>query len=125
MFRKKEDFVENVDSLIGEGIKVVGKIEGKGNIRIDGIIEGDINYDGNIVIGETGKVFGNIKSGEISLAGTIKGNISSTSKLVLLETSTLIGDVEVPSFIIHENARYEGNCKMLNSEACDMHLDKD
>ena len=125
MFRKKEDFVENVDSLIGEGIKVVGKIEGKGNIRIDRIIERDINYNGNIIIGETDKVFGNIKSGEISLAGTIKGNISSTSKLVLLETSTLIGDVEVPSFIIHENAQYEGNCKMLNSETCDMHLNKD
>lgn len=114
MFRKKENFVEDIDSLIGENIKIIGRIQGKGNIRIDGVVEGDIDYDGNIVIGETGEIIGNIKSGEISLAGTIKGNVESLSKLVLFETATLIGDVQVTSIVIHEKAIFEGNCKMIN-----------
>ena len=76
MFKKKEDvIVEDLDSLIGENIKITGKIEGKGNLRVDGFIEGDINYEGNIVVGETGKVYGNIKANDISLAGTIHGNV--------------------------------------------------
>lgn len=120
MFRKKEDVIEDIDSLIGENIKIIGNIEGKGNLRIDGIVEGDINYNGNIVIGETGKVYGSIKSGDISLAGTVNGNISSETKLVILPTGILIGNLEVSSFVIHENAKFEGNCKMTNNKIMNM-----
>ena len=111
---------ENVDSLIGENIKIIGKIEGNGNLRIDGMVDGDIDYNGNIVIGETGKVNGDISAGEISLAGTIEGNISSSSKMVILPTGKLIGNIQVPSFIIHENAIFEGNCKMINDKVVDL-----
>ena len=112
MFKKREDFSESIDSLVGENIKIIGKIEGKGSLRIDGIVEGDIIYDGNIVIGESGKVIGNIKAVDISLGGTVNGNISSTSRVEILNTGSLIGDLEVPTIVIHENARFEGNCKM-------------
>ena len=118
--RKKEEIVEDIDSLIGENIKIIGKIEGKGNIRIDGTVEGDIDYDGNIVIGEAGNINGNIKASNISLAGMVKGNIVSNTKLVLLSTGKLIGDLEVPSFIVHENARFDGNCKMTNNKAVEV-----
>lgn len=121
MFKKREDVIEDIDSLIGENIKIIGNVEGKGNLRIDGIIEGDINYNGSVIIGESGKVYGNIKSGDISLAGTVNGNISSSTKLVILPTGTLIGDLEVPSFIVHENAKFEGNCKMLNNNVTELY----
>lgn len=114
MFKKKTDVMENIDSLIGENIKIIGNIEGNGNLRIDGTIEGDISYDGNVVIGETGVVQGSIKAKDVSLAGTVKGNISSKTKLVILPTGILIGNLEVTSFVIHENAKFEGNCKMAN-----------
>ena len=122
MFKKKEDvIVEDLDSLIGENIKITGKIEGKGNLRVDGFIEGDINYEGNIVVGETGKVYGNIKANDISLAGTIHGNVDSKTKLVILPTGTLIGDIQVSSFVIHENAKFDGNCKMLSNNVTELH----
>lgn len=119
--RKKEDVIENIDSLIGENIKIIGKIEGKGNLRIDGIVQGDIDYDGNIVVGEDGKVYGNIKSKDISLAGTIEGNVHSKTKLVILPTGKLLGDLVVASFIVHEDAIYEGNCKMINDKVTELH----
>ena len=114
--RKKEDVIENIDSLIGENLKIIGKIEGKGNLRIDGIVEGDIDYDGNVVVGEDGKIFGNVKSKDISLAGTIEGNINSEKKLVILPTGKLLGDLIVSSFVVHEDAIFEGNCKMKSSK---------
>ncbi|HLS53247.1 MAG TPA: polymer-forming cytoskeletal protein [Tissierellaceae bacterium] len=122
MFRRKDQptEVEDVDTLIGENIKITGKLEGVGNIRLDGSIDGDINYEGNIIIGETGRVKGNIVAESISVAGYVKGNIVSDSKLTLLPKASLIGDVEVSSFVIHENARFEGNCKMMaNMEEID------
>lgn len=125
MFKKREDIVEDIDSLIGENIKIIGNIEGKGNLRIDGIVEGDINYNGNIVIGETGSVLGSVKSGDISLAGTINGNVASKTKLVILPSGILIGNAEVPSFIVHENAKFDGNCKMTSSDIQNVHSKKE
>lgn len=120
MFRKKEDIAEDLDSLIGENIKIIGKIEGQGNLRIDGFVEGDIDYDGNIVVGESGKVYGNIKASDISLAGTIHGNVDSKTKLVILSTGTLIGDIQVTSFIVHEDAKFDGSCKMLSNSIAEL-----
>lgn len=125
MFKKKEDIVEtvieNVTSLIGENIKIIGNIEGKGSLRIDGIVEGDINYDGTIYIGETGSVLGDITGAEISLAGTINGDITSKEQLVIFPTGILIGNIEVSSFIINENAKFDGNCKMTTNNITELH----
>ena len=115
MFKKREDFAETVDSLIGENIKVIGRIEGLGNLRIDGIIEGDIDYKGDITIGETGSVKGNIKADNILLAGSINGNLNVKSKLEVLEAGILVGDIEVATIVLHENGKFDGNCKMTTS----------
>ena len=119
--RKRDDSIENIDSLIGENIKIIGKIEGKGNLRIDGVVEGDIDYDGNIIVGGGGKIIGNVNSKDISLAGTIEGNVNSDKKLVILPSGKLIGDLIVSSFVVHEAAIFEGNCKMINDKTTDLH----
>lgn len=112
---KKRDSVqvsEDIDTLLGENIKVTGKIEGKGNLRIDGNVNGDIDYDGDIVIGDSGTIVGNVKGHAISVGGTVHGNITSGAKLSLLPSAFVKGDVNVASFVIHEEAKFEGNCKM-------------
>ncbi len=116
MFSKKVEKSMEIDSLIGENIKVIGKIEGKGNLRIDGVIEGDINYQGDIIIGETGNVKGNIHCYDISLAGVVEGNIKSPKKLTLHPTGRLMGDAEVSNLIVHENAFFQGSCKMASEK---------
>lgn len=115
MFGKKRESNVNIDSLIGENLKVIGKIEGSGNLRIDGLVEGDIDYKGDIIIGETGKIQGNISCDNVSLAGKVKGNIKLKSKLTILPRGRLVGDTEVANLVIHENAYFDGNCKMIGS----------
>lgn len=115
--RREEQQVMDIDSLIGENIKIIGKIEGSGNLRIDGIVEGDIDYNGNLSIGETGKIKGNISCTDISLAGTVEGNIKSNAKLTILSTGRLIGDAEVVKLVVHEEGHFEGNCKMVSEKS--------
>lgn len=112
MFGKKEGYTQNIDSLIGENIKIIGKVEGTGSLRIDGYIEGDINYKGDVIISETGKVNGNINCSNISISGEVKGNIDANGTLTIFTTGKLTGDVEVNSIVIHDNGFFQGNCKM-------------
>ncbi|NLJ78925.1 MAG: polymer-forming cytoskeletal protein [Tissierellia bacterium] len=119
MFGKRKEEIPaksvDIDSLIGENMTVVGTIKGNGNIRVDGTIEGDIAYDGDISLGEQGKISGDISCNNLTVAGSIDGNIEVKDSLILLSSGVIMGDMEVKSLVIHEDARFEGNCKMLNS----------
>lgn len=116
MARFKNEYNHSIDSLTGENIRIIGKIEGTGNLRIDGYIEGDIDYKGNIIVSETGKVKGNISCSNITISGVVEGNINASEKLVIMETGKLTGDVEAFNVVINENGFFNGNCKMRTNK---------
>ncbi len=116
MFGKKRKqmnhMMDNLDSIIGDNIIIIGHIKGSGSIRIDGTVEGDIDYTGDITIGETGHIKGNIICDNIIIGGKVDGNVNSKEQLSLLPSGELIGDVEVINLVVNENAIFEGHCKM-------------
>lgn len=117
MFGKKETKEINtskIDTLVGKNTTLEGKILTKGTIRLDGTLVGDLEVEGNAVIGEDGKIKGNIICHNIFISGIVQGNISSKEQLVITSTGKLYGDIEVKSFIVDENAIFEGTCKMQN-----------
>ena len=50
-----------LETIVGDGTRVVGQVSVKGTIRIDGIVEGDLHADW-VVVGETGRIVGNTHS---------------------------------------------------------------
>jgi len=118
VFGKKENKIEEVtspeiDSLIGEKLKIIGKVEGEGSIRIDGTIEGDIDYRGDITISETGIVNGNVNCFNIYIWGKVEGNVKARNKLALYSTGKLTGDIEISNLIIHDSGFFQGKCTMV------------
>jgi len=114
MLGKKEVNTSNIDTLIGKNTKLQGTIEGAGAIRVDGEVTGDLIIKGNVVIGKEGKILGNVKCDNLLNSGTIKGNANCTEQFRLTSTGSHYGDVNVKTFIVDENAIFEGKCKMSN-----------
>ncbi|MTI65936.1 MAG: polymer-forming cytoskeletal protein [Firmicutes bacterium] len=112
MFGKKEINNEKIDTLIGKNTRFEGKIEASGTIRLDGILDGDITIEGNVIIGKEGKVKGNIRCSSILVSGVVEGNIIGSDQLRITNTGKVFGDIQVNNFIVDENATFEGNCKM-------------
>jgi cytoskeletal protein CcmA (bactofilin family) len=112
MLGKKGVKMDKIDTLIGKNTKFEGTITSKGTVRLDGELVGDMISEGNIVIGEAGKVKGNITCHSIIVSGTVEGNVICKEQLRLTNTASLYGDIEVKSFIVDENAVFEGSCKM-------------
>lgn len=117
MFKKNEDNINKIDTFIGKNTKLIGKIEAKGAIRIDGELDGNIAIGGNITIGTDGKITGNIEGDSVFISGTVYGNVKCKEQLRLGNTAKLFGDVEVKTLIIDENAIFDGKCKMENTES--------
>ncbi|KXG77187.1 bactofilin family protein [Thermotalea metallivorans] len=115
MFKKNDVPVANhekFDTLIGSNSHFEGTLTAEGTIRIDGLFKGDIQSKGNVIIGEEGKVCGNILANNIFNAGTIEGNATASGQLKIAATGKLLGDIQVSSFIVEEKAIFEGKCSM-------------
>lgn len=103
---------ERVTSILGPGIIWRGNLRGSGGIRIEGTFEGEIQVQGIIVVGETGRVAcNNIRANTVVVAGTVRGNISA-EKLEIRSTGRVWGDVYVVNFSTEEGAFLRGLVRM-------------
>ena len=118
MFASPKKTLENVriDTIIGPSSKLEGNINVSGTVRIDGSYKGDIYAEDDVIVGETGIVFGNIFSNNVSITGRVEGNISCKGVLEILSKGRLIGDIEVRNISISDGAVFNGKCNMIADE---------
>ncbi len=108
----EEPAYERVTSVIGPGINWKGDLRGKGGVRIEGTMEGEIVMHGLVVIGETGKVTcDNLQAEMVIVAGMLKGNITC-KKLEIRSTGRIWGDVVAKTFSSEDGAFLRGQMRM-------------
>ncbi|MFN4233351.1 MAG: polymer-forming cytoskeletal protein [Bacteroidia bacterium] len=106
---------ENINSsvnLIGPGTVIKGDIDTNGDIRIDGSIEGTIKVKGKLVVGNTGKIVGDIQCQNAEVFGEILGQISVNELLSLKASAKMNGDIVTNKLSIEPGAVFSGTCKM-------------
>ncbi len=103
---------ERVTTVLGPGISWKGDLRGKGGVRIEGALEGEVAVRGLIIIGETGRVTcDTIKADSVIVAGAVNGKILS-KKLEIRATGRVYGDVTTQSFSTEEGAFLRGQVVM-------------
>jgi cytoskeletal protein CcmA (bactofilin family) len=103
--------VSKIETIIGPNAYVRGDIQADGGVRIDGILDGNIDITGNLVVGEGAKIIADIKANNISISGAIKGNISG-NRVEILETGRVWGDLTINSLLLNEGAYLRGQTTM-------------
>ena len=103
---------ERVTTVLGPGINWKGDLRGKGGVRIEGTLEGEIAVRGLVIIGETGRVTcQTFKADTVIVAGAVNGQVVA-SKLEIRTTGRVYGDVIVQSFSTEEGAFLRGQVTM-------------
>jgi cytoskeletal protein CcmA (bactofilin family) len=94
---------------------------GSGGVRVEGTFEGEINLNGLLVIGETGKVTcENVRAANVIVAGAVKGNITA-HKVEIRSTGRVWGDILTTAFATEEGAFLRGQIRM--EDAVDLDQD--
>lgn len=115
---KEKDYIKPANTFIDQGITVRAKqLYGSESVRIDGLFIGDINLDGHLQIGETGRIVGDLEVSYALVAGVVEGNILCRATVQLSPTARVLGDVLANHIIIDEGAVFHGMCKTRDSEA--------
>mgnify|MGYP001561920547 CR=1 FL=1 len=103
-------------NLISNGTEITGDIKSNGDIRIDGLLTGNLNTKGKVVIGPTGKVKGEVYCKNSEVSGAVDGRICVSQLLTLKTDSKISGDIITFKLSIEPGAKFTGNCKMSESE---------
>ncbi len=112
--RSNEEKKANIEVLtfLGIGTEFKGKVVFQGTLRVDGNVEGEIDGDDSLLVGESGVVNGSIRASSIQISGKVKGDIRAGEKLVLKKGCDVRGTIYSKSIIIEEGAIFNGTCRM-------------
>jgi len=101
-------------SVIGTDLTIAGNLICKGEVQVDGIVEGDIQGS-NVVIGESATVTGSIAAEEVVVRGHVVGSVHSR-RVMLQTTSQVEGDIYHQSLSIEQGAMFEGKSRRTNED---------
>lgn len=99
------------------GSKIVGNITADSDFRIDGLIEGDLQCTGKVVIGEAGRVKGTISCQNAEILGLMEGKITCSQQMSLRASGKIQGDVLTKTLIVEPGAIFNGTCAMGGAKA--------
>ena len=80
-------------TIIAEGVKVEGKINCPGSLRIDGMVTGEIIAEKEITIGKEGKVEADIRTKNAVVAGSYKGDMIASGEVEIAPTGKFVGNL--------------------------------
>lgn len=106
----------SINTIIGDGSGVVGDVRVNGFVRVDGDIDGNLQTDGNVIIGDRARIRGNITANSVTVGGIVLGSIFAKTNVKLLTTSAVVGDILAHHVIIEENVIFHGHCISISDE---------
>ncbi len=115
MFGNKDmsqEKLKDVETVIGPSIKVKGNFHGKGNIVVEGVLEGSLKTNASLLVGEKARVSANIEAKEAIISGEVKGNIKVQKSLSLGKTAKIVGDIICSEISVAKGAYINGHCLM-------------
>lgn len=114
MFKKEETTV--IKTILGKGCVVGGDFSCETAARIDGTVEGNVKINGQLIVGATGVIHGDVEAASVVIGGQIIGNVVAPERAELISTAKLIGDLKTGAIVVDENAIFQGKCDMNQAE---------
>jgi cytoskeletal protein CcmA (bactofilin family) len=100
--------------FIGEGVEMQGEIRFKDTLRVDGKLRATITSDGELVIGPTGEVEGEITVTAATVSGRLRGNLRIKERLEVHGGGRVEGEVLLgrPGLVVHDGGVVEATVRM-------------
>ena len=114
-FKKGDRPSGELNGFLDTGSRMKGDLQFEDTFRVDGRLEGKIESEGHLVVGEKGHVEGEVRVAQIHVAGTISGNISGAEKVEISATGKILGEIQTKSLVVQDGAVLEGSCQMERS----------
>ena len=92
-------------SVLGPSTRLTGRVTGKGGLRIEGCVSGDINLSGPAEVADGATIEGELRAESLDLGGSLLGNVTPTGPIVVRAGARLRGEVKGTEVAIEPGAR--------------------
>ncbi len=106
----------SINTIIGKGSAISGNMKVNGFIRVDGDIDGSLETDGNVIVGENARIRGDLTAKSVIIGGIIKGNIKAAESVKVLAEAAVIGDNISRKVQVDGSAVIHGHCISIKDE---------
>ncbi len=110
--KNKQQDQFSIQNIIAKGTKIVGDFFSEGDLRIDGLIEGNIETSGKVVIGKDGEIKGKLKCSNAYFEGKLTGTLELSETLTLKSTAIIEGEVVTQKLAVEPGATFNVTCVM-------------
>ena len=98
---------------IGESVIIVGDVNGKEDVVIDGSVEGDINFrDNSVIISKSGRIKASITARDIVVIGDVKGALHASEQVTIEASGKVIGNIHAPRVSLNDGCQFKGAVDM-------------
>ena len=95
-------------SVIGPGLRVTGDLKTSEPLKILGALDGNLQVEGSVEIGQQGRVRGDVHAHAVAVEGRIDGNVVVEDKVELRLTGRIRGDIVAPRVQMVEGSFFRG-----------------
>ncbi|GEM_PF-2433562 len=111
------------ETMIGAGVTVHGNLVSESDVTIDGQLEGDVTATGDVTVGVSARVKGNVHGTNVTVLGHLKGNIVARGEASIRETGQVEGDITSAGIAINSGGIFVGRSKMQTIPSLDIPAD--
>lgn len=115
--RRLRDRSSGAATLINEGCKIDGFINGNGDFLINGEIVGDCDVSGVVTLADSGVWRGTIKATTVIVSGHVEGDIIAVGQVEITASAKITGTVSGEAIAVAEGAVVEGVMKTSSQTA--------
>ena len=99
-------------NVLNSDVELKGSIRFAGELTFDGKLDGDINSEGTLTLGDNANIKGTIEVGSVVVRGKLTGNVIAKEKIELKAKTELFGDIRASKLVIEEGVTFVGKTEV-------------
>jgi cytoskeletal protein CcmA (bactofilin family) len=104
------------NTYIDRGCHLSGKLRFSETVQIDGRIEGEIEGQETVIIGESGSIHASVTCESIVIFGEVEGDVEAKRMITLHKSARVIAQMQTAGIVIEEGAKFKGQILIGSDE---------
>ena len=99
-------------NVLSAEVEIKGNLKFSGELTFDGKLDGEIQTEGVLTLGDSAVINGNINAQSVIVRGKVNGNINAREKVEIKTKAELFGDIRAAKLVIEEGVTYVGKTEV-------------
>jgi cytoskeletal protein CcmA (bactofilin family) len=99
-------------NVLNSEVEIKGNLKFSGELTFDGKVDGEIQSDGTLHLGDSAVINGNISAQTVVVRGKINGNIVAKDKIEIKAKAELFGDIRASKLAVEEGVTFVGKTEV-------------